>query len=76
MEDFNDKVYQLEQQDKYDEIIKLCDNELNINPDDWNPCFHKAMAQFGLKQFPHALLTINKSINAISKIFPKEAEPE
>jgi len=62
MEDFNDKVYRLEQRDKYDAIINLCDKEIDINPDNWDPYFHKAMAQFGLKQFAQALLTINKSV--------------
>ena len=62
MEDFNDKVYRLEQCREYEAIIKLCNKEIDINPNNWEPYFHKSMAQYGLKQFPHALLTINKSI--------------
>ena len=30
MEDFNEQVFMLEEQDKYDEIIKLCDEEISM----------------------------------------------
>ena len=65
MDNFEEIVNKLQEEERYDEVIDLCNKEIADNPKNAQAYYEKAWAEDSLRQESQALLDINKSINLL-----------